>query len=222
MIVLFISIFSEKCLNAAASVCKGRYQVVLVNEVLSPSADREKHLTITASQTGTDGCSNTQQCVLKDDWDTVEVKVGDTVYVEGEKSSDTFVVSREKGYLIVSPDHLISGTSVANSIRCMRKAVLNERFKACEKGTQQMLVGTLVHEIFQKAAMSNRFTQNALEEVASQTVYSQKYLGEMYSLNLSQADMMQAVRDYLPSLVTWAQDFMDNSAQSGIQQLQLK
>ncbi|XP_060698286.1 DNA replication ATP-dependent helicase/nuclease DNA2 isoform X1 [Hemiscyllium ocellatum] len=212
---------SKKHLNAAVSVCKGLYQVVMVNEVLSPSGDREKHLTITASQTGTDGCSNTQQCVLKDDWDTVEVKVGDTVYVEGEKYSDTFVINGEAGYLIVSPDHLISGTSVANSIRCMRKAVLNERFKACEKGTQQMLVGTLVHEIFQKAAMSNRFTHHALEEVASQTVYSQKYLGEMYSLNLSQADMMQALRDYFPSLETWAQNFMDNS-QSGIQQMQLK
>ncbi|XP_072414096.1 DNA replication ATP-dependent helicase/nuclease DNA2 isoform X2 [Chiloscyllium punctatum] len=213
---------SKKYLNAAVSVCKGLYQVVMVNEVLSPSGDREKHLTITASQTGTDGCSNMQQCVLKDDWDTVEVKVGDTVYVEGEKYSDTLVINGEAGYLIVSPDHLISGTSVANSIRCMRKAVLNERFKACEKGTQQMLVGTLVHEIFQKAAMSSRFTHTALEEVASQTVYSQKYLGEMYSLNLSQADMMQALRDYFPSLETWARDFMDNSAQSGIQQMQLK
>ncbi|GCB79900.1 hypothetical protein scyTo_0016059, partial [Scyliorhinus torazame] len=43
-----------------------------------------------------------------------------------------------------------------------------------------------------------------------------------YSLNLSQVDMMQAVGEYLPSLVTWAQDFMDSSAQSGIKQLQLK
>ncbi|XP_067908486.1 DNA replication ATP-dependent helicase/nuclease DNA2 isoform X2 [Heterodontus francisci] len=214
------SSLSMKILGDGATVCRGRYQVVTVNEVLSPSGDPEKHLTIRASQPGSS--SGTERCVLKDDWDTVEVKVGDTVHVEGEKHLDTWIISREAGYLVVSPDHLISGTSVANSIRCMRRAVLKERFKACERGTRQMLVGTLVHEIFQKAAMSNRFTQNALEEMTSQTIYAPKYLGEMYSLNLSQADMMQAVEEYLPSLVTWAQDFMDNSAQSGIQQLQLK
>ncbi|XP_072334880.1 DNA replication ATP-dependent helicase/nuclease DNA2 isoform X1 [Scyliorhinus torazame] len=214
--------FSKKCFGDEASVCQGRYQVVRVNEVLGASGDPEKHLTITASQTGTGTNSGTEQCVLKDDWETVEVKVGDTVHVEGEKHLDTWVISKEAGYFVVSPDHLISGTSIANSIRCMRRAVLNERFKACEKGTRQMLVGTLVHEIFQKAAMSNRFTQKALEEITSQTIYAPKYLGEMYSLNLSQVDMMQAVGEYLPSLVTWAQDFMDSSAQSGIKQLQLK
>ncbi|XP_078421971.1 DNA replication ATP-dependent helicase/nuclease DNA2 isoform X2 [Cetorhinus maximus] len=213
---------SKKCLGDGVTFCKGRFQVVTVNEILSPSGDLEKHLTITTSQTSTGSSIGTEQCVLKDDWDTVEVKVGDTVHVEGEKHLDTWVISKEAGYLVVSPDHLISGTSIANSIRCMRRAVLNERFKACEKGTRQMLVGTLVHEIFQKAAMNNRFTQKALEEITSQTIYAQKYLGEMYSLNLSQADMKQAVDEYLPSLVTWAQDFMDNSAQSGIQQLQLK
>ncbi|XP_078060922.1 DNA replication ATP-dependent helicase/nuclease DNA2 [Mustelus asterias] len=211
---------SKKCLGDGVSVCKGRYQVVMVNEVLSPSGDPEKHLTIKASQI--DSNSGTEQCVLKDDWDSVEVKVGDTIHVEGEKHLDTWIINKEAGYLVVSPDHLISGTSIANSIRCMRRAVLNERFKACENGTKQMLVGTLVHEIFQKAAMNNRFTQKALEEITSQTIYAPKYLGEMYSLNVSQLDMMQAVNEYLPSMVTWAQNFLDSSAQSDIQQLQLK
>uniref|UniRef100_UPI00398EB479 DNA replication ATP-dependent helicase/nuclease DNA2 isoform X2 n=1 Tax=Pristiophorus japonicus TaxID=55135 RepID=UPI00398EB479 len=212
---------SKKCPGDGVTVCKGRYQVVTVNEVLSPCGDPEKHLTITASQLDT-GSSSTERCVLKDDWDTVEVKAGDTVHVEGEKHSDTWIISRDSGYLVVSPDHLISGTSVANSIRCMRRAVLTERFKACEKGTRQMLIGTLVHEIFQKAALSNKFTQNGLEEITSQTVYAPKYLGDMYSLNLSQADMMQAVKEYLPSMVSWAQDFMHDSPEPSIQQLQLK
>ncbi|XP_067858773.1 DNA replication ATP-dependent helicase/nuclease DNA2 [Heptranchias perlo] len=211
---------SKKCSGDGITHCKGRYQVIMVNEVLSPSGDPEKHLTIMASQPGVG--SGTEQCILKDDWDSVEVKAGDVVHVEGEKHSDTWTISRDAGYLVVSPDYLISGTSVANSIRCMRRAVLNERFKACERGTRQMLVGTLVHEIFQKAAVSNRFSQNALEEMTSQAVYAPKYLGEMYSLNLSQVEVMQAAEEYLPSLVTWAQDFMANFPQTGRQQLQLK
>ncbi|XP_051883395.1 DNA replication ATP-dependent helicase/nuclease DNA2 [Pristis pectinata] len=207
---------------AKMSCLRGRFQVVTVNEVLNSCGDPEKHLTITVSQPGTLSSSSTERCILRDDWDTTEVKAGDIVHLEGEKHMDTWIIKRDVGYMIVNPDHLISGTSVVNGIRCMRRAVLNERFKACERGTRQMLVGTLVHEIFQKAVTSNRFTQRELEEITSQTICAPKYLGEMYSLNLSQADVVHAVEEYLPLLVTWAQDFMHDSPQSGKCQLQLK
>jgi DNA replication ATP-dependent helicase Dna2 len=36
------------------------------------------------------------------------------------------------GLLVVHPDLLLSGTSIVSSLFCMRKAVLNERFKGVE------------------------------------------------------------------------------------------
>ncbi|XP_069756973.1 DNA replication ATP-dependent helicase/nuclease DNA2 isoform X2 [Narcine bancroftii] len=213
---------SKKYSDNGIQLCRGRFQVVMVNEVLNSYNDAEKHLTITADHPATLSSSSTEQCILKDDWDTTEVKVGDFVHLEGEKHLDTWIIKGDVGYMIVNPDHLVSGTSVVYGIRCMRRAVLNERFKAYERGTRQMLVGTLVHEIFQKAATTNNFTQDQLEEITSQTICAPKYLGEMYSLNLSQADLMRAVEEYLPSLVTWARDYMHDSPQSGKYQLQLK
>lgn len=55
--------------------------------------------------------------------------VGDIVHMEGECVSGTWVMARDSGFLVLLPDVLISGTSIANSIRCMRRAVLGEIFK---------------------------------------------------------------------------------------------
>ncbi|XP_078269252.1 DNA replication ATP-dependent helicase/nuclease DNA2 [Rhinoraja longicauda] len=214
--------WSKKYSGDGVNFWRGRFQVVTVNDVLNPRGDPEKHLTIAVSQPGSPDSSFTEQCILKDDWDTTEVKAGDMIHLEGEKHADTWIINRDTGYMIVNPDHLISGTSVVNSIRCMRRAVLNERFKACERGTIHMLVGTLVHEIFQKAVTSNRFTQRQLEEIASQTISAPKYLGEMYKLSLNQADVMNAIEEYLPMFVTWAHDYIRDTPQSGKCQLQLK
>uniref|UniRef100_V9K7U5 DNA replication ATP-dependent helicase/nuclease n=1 Tax=Callorhinchus milii TaxID=7868 RepID=V9K7U5_CALMI len=212
---------SKKTFGDNAILCKGvnnRYRIVTVNEVTSPSGFPEKHLTITASQLG----DSTEQCVLQDDWESTDIKPGDIVHVEGENFSGPWVINRDCGYLIWNPDHLISGTSVANSIRCMRRAVLSERFKACERGTRQMLFGTLVHEIFQKAATSHGFTEDALQKITSKTLRALKYLGEMYSLKLSQAEVLQEISEYVPSIIKWAEDFMHNSPWASKQQLQLK
>lgn len=57
------------------------------------------------------------------------VAEGDIVHLEGECVSGLWVIDRNYGFLVLLPDVLISGTSIANSVRCMRRAVLGEMFK---------------------------------------------------------------------------------------------
>ena len=52
--------------------------------------------------------------------------------------------------MVINPDFLISGTSVVSGVFCRRKAVLNERFKGIDSSNQIMLVGSLVHQLFQE------------------------------------------------------------------------
>jgi hypothetical protein len=52
---------------------------------------------------------------------------------------------------IVNPDTLVSGTRVAESFGCIRRAVLSERIKGVEIN-REMLFGTLLHELWDKAA----------------------------------------------------------------------
>ncbi|XP_069835209.1 DNA replication ATP-dependent helicase/nuclease DNA2 [Dendropsophus ebraccatus] len=186
-------------------LCRGlynRYCVLDVKEVYTPR--EEKHLTVTAHQDGQDK----ELCILKDDWVGFQVKPGDIIHLEGNVTqSGTWTVDKDSGYIILFPDLLISGTSIANGIRCLRRSVLSEKFKVCDKGSRQMLIGTMLHDIFQKATTCG-FSGDVLQNLALQTVHGPMYLKEMYQLNLNQAHVLQEIEEYLPSFQKWTNDYM--------------
>ncbi|KAF3828144.1 hypothetical protein GH733_001990, partial [Mirounga leonina] len=186
-----------------------RYLVLAVNIVQNEEGTHEKHLIITASQS----LENKELCSLP-------VEPGDIIHLEGDCLSDTWIIDEDFGYLILYPDMLISGTSIASSIRCMRRAVLNETFRSSEPATHQMLIGTVLHEVFQKA-ISNSFAPEKLQEFAFQTVQEIRHLKEMYRLNLNQEEIKQEVEEYLPSFSKWAGDFMHKYTSGDFPQMQL-
>ncbi|XP_068403788.1 solute carrier family 25 member 16 isoform X2 [Eschrichtius robustus] len=151
---------------------------------------------------------------------SVPVEAGDIIHLEGDCISDTWIIDEDFGYLILYPDMLISGTSIASSIRCMRRAVLSETFKSSDPATRQMLIGTVLHEVFQKA-ISDSFAPEKLQELAFQTVQEIRHLKEMYRLNLNQDEIKQEVEEYLPSFSKWAGDFMHKHTSTDFPQMQL-
>ncbi|NXV73781.1 DNA2 nuclease, partial [Atlantisia rogersi] len=102
-----------------------RYRVLEVSVTQRNGSDPEKHLTITSSQLPED----TELCILKNGWESVPVVPGDIIHLEGECNSGTWMINEQSGYLVLYPDLLLSGTTISNSIRCLRRAVLAERFK---------------------------------------------------------------------------------------------
>ncbi|XP_060141862.1 DNA replication ATP-dependent helicase/nuclease DNA2 isoform X3 [Globicephala melas] len=193
-----------------------RYLVLAVNIVQNEEGNHEKHLIITASQS----LECKELCILRNDWCSVPVELGDIIHLEGDCISDTWIIDEDFGYLILYPDMLISGTSIASSIRCMRRAVLSETFKSSDPATRQMLIGTILHEVFQKA-ISDSFAPGKLQELAFQTVQEIRHLKEMYRLNLNQDEIKQEVEEYLPSFSKWAGDFMHKHTSTDFPQMQL-
>ncbi|XP_006760975.1 PREDICTED: DNA replication ATP-dependent helicase/nuclease DNA2 [Myotis davidii] len=193
-----------------------RYLVLAVNVVQNEEGNHEKHLIITASQSR--DCK--ELCILRNDWCSVPVEPGDIIHLEGDCTSDTWIIDEDFGYLILYPDMLISGTSVASSIRCLRRAVLSETFRGSDPATRQMLIGTVLHEVFQKA-ISDSFAPEKLQELAFQTVQEIRHLKEMYRLNLNQDEVKQEVEEYLPSFSKWAGDFMQKYTSTDFPQMQL-
>ncbi|XP_044095580.1 DNA replication ATP-dependent helicase/nuclease DNA2 isoform X4 [Neovison vison] len=193
-----------------------RYLVLAVNILQNEEGTHEKHLIITASQS----LENKELCILRNDWCSVPVEPGDIIHLEGDCLSDTWIIDEDFGYLILYPDMLISGTSIASSIRCMRRAVLSETFRSSDPATRQMLIGTVLHEVFQKA-ISNSFAPEKLQEFAFQTVQEIRHLKEMYRLNLNQEEIKQEVEEYLPSFSKWARDFMHKYNSADLPQMQL-
>ncbi|XP_037589136.1 DNA replication ATP-dependent helicase/nuclease DNA2 isoform X2 [Cebus imitator] len=193
-----------------------RYLVLAISTVQNKEGNCEKHLVITASQS----LENKELCILRNDWCSVSVEPGDIIHLEGDCTADTWIIDKDFGYLILYPDMLISGTSIASSIRCMRRAVLSETFRSSEPATRQMLIGTVLHEVFQKA-ISNNFAPEKLQELAFQTIQEIRHLKEMYRLNLNQDEIKQEVEDYLPAFCKWAGDYMHKNSSTDFPQMQL-
>ncbi|XP_077570114.1 DNA replication ATP-dependent helicase/nuclease DNA2 isoform X1 [Stigmatopora nigra] len=176
-----------------------RYWVLNVDE-----RPNEKVLTITHFRS----LQPTETCRLKDEWETTLVRRGDVIHLEGHADSGCWTVDREHGLLVLQPDYLVSGTSISNSIRCMRRAVLGDIFKSFEGGSKQMLNGTIVHRVFQKAAEAKDFSLGTLSNMADEALHSPQYLGDMYTLGISQDEMKLELHNYLPSLEHWAQEYL--------------
>ncbi|KAM6184831.1 DNA replication ATP-dependent helicase/nuclease DNA2 [Rhynchocyon petersi] len=193
-----------------------RYLVLAVNIIQNEEGSHEKHLTITTSRS----LKEKELCILRNDWCSVPVAPGDIIHLEGAYNSDTWIIDKDLGYLILYPDMLISGTSIASSIRCMRRAVLSETFRKSDPATRQMLIGTILHEIFQKA-ISDTFAPEKLQDFALQTMQEIRHLKEMYRLNLNQDEVKQEVEEYLPSFSKWAGDFMHKGVSTDSPQMQL-
>ena len=62
---------------------------------------------------------------LRDDWQDTELQPNDLVQLVGnfpDSSSRHYIISNEGGgYILVNPDHLISGTTISTSIECARR-----------------------------------------------------------------------------------------------------
>ncbi|XP_072236496.1 DNA replication ATP-dependent helicase/nuclease DNA2 [Leuresthes tenuis] len=184
-----------------------RYWVVDIEE--RPGC---KTLTISCSKS----LRPTETCLLKDGWEMTPVCHGAVVHLEGRSVAGTWLVNREQGFLVLLPDSLISGTSISNSIRCMRRAVLGDMFKSFDGVSKQMLNGTMVHEIFQRAATAKDFSLEKLSELADEALRRPRYLGDMYTLGVSQEEMKQELIDYLPSLEHWAKEYLISSSPKAI------
>uniref|UniRef100_A0A8B9E3W7 DNA replication ATP-dependent helicase/nuclease n=1 Tax=Anser cygnoides TaxID=8845 RepID=A0A8B9E3W7_ANSCY len=207
---------TDSCNAILKNGLNNRYRVLEVSVKQRNGNDSEKHLTVTSSQS----LEDTELCILRNGWESVPVVPGDIVHLEGDCSSGTWIIDEQFGYLILYPDLLLSGTTISNSIRCVRRAVLSERFRGSESGSHQMLVGTILHEIFQQS-VTNNLSPEKVKELANKIVYGQKYLREMYHLNLKQAEVMQEIEEYLPSFFKWTEDFMHNPANQNKMQLKL-
>uniref|UniRef100_UPI00358FB190 DNA replication ATP-dependent helicase/nuclease DNA2 n=1 Tax=Myxine glutinosa TaxID=7769 RepID=UPI00358FB190 len=211
-------------------LCEGsynRYRVDAIKEVSISLWVMEKHLTLTTGLPD----SLVRSCVLKDDWAETQVLCGDVVHVEppeprSRSSTTDFEISQDFGFVVLWPDILLSGTTVTRAIRCHRRAVLGELFKfeqGGDGGSSAMLLGTVLHEVFQNAAIRRDFSLTSLGQIALETLSRPQHLGDMYSLALSQEDITEDVLGYLPTVHRWAEEYLHPTPMptQGYMQLQM-
>ena len=98
--------------------------------------------------------------------------------------------------LILYPDYLISATTVASSINCKRKTVLNELFKKTQY-SKPMLLGNILHQMFATAFKEQNFTRTFFMETYKAVCSNLSHLESFYALNLSPSDLQKDVESYI-------------------------
>ncbi|XP_068650262.1 DNA replication ATP-dependent helicase/nuclease JHS1 [Aristolochia californica] len=138
---------------------------------------------------------------LHDQWFHSLIGSGDTVNVIGEfDEQGKCIVNHEKNLIIVHPDLLLSGTRVASSFACSRRAVLDERLRFNEH-SNAALIGTLLHQLFQAALLKELPTQEFLEEYARMVI--QKNIENLYASGVNEEEAYSALVDSIPKVLHW-------------------
>ncbi|KAL1802450.1 hypothetical protein ACET3Z_031097 [Daucus carota] len=145
---------------------------------------------------------------LYDEWFCSVIEPGDTVQVIGEfDEQGKCDVNRDKNFLIVHADILMSGTRVAGSYNCTRRAVLDERLK-CNEHSIAALIGTLLHQIFQAGLIHENPTKEYLEGYAR--IVLQKNFESLYACEANDADTHKTLIEAIPKMLNWILLFRDS------------
>lgn len=144
---------------------------------------------------------------LRDDWIDTPASPKSYVHVIGAfQSSGQCIIDNSQNILILHPDQLISATVVADSFTCMRRAVLQDRVKATSDKTPPLVYGTLLHEIFQEALTSNKWSHEFLDSVIRSI--TEKHVEDLYMIKVSIADAREHLRSKMTELKHWAAAFI--------------
>ncbi|KAI3764734.1 hypothetical protein L2E82_14747 [Cichorium intybus] len=153
-------------------------------------------------------CGEERSVYLSDEWFYSVISPGDTVHVIGEFNEEGKCdVNHDKGFLIVHPDILVSGTRVAGSFSCPRRTVLDERLKSNEQSSSALL-GTLLHQLFQAGLIKETPTKGFLEDYAR--ILLQKNYESLYACGVYEGDVHKTMIEAIPKLLNWILLFRDS------------
>ena len=153
-----------------------------------------------------------RNCHLREHWSRTHVEPGDFVHVTtrtggGQPSAecDVYQINNDHGMLVVHPDCLLSGTRIADSFDCARKAVLNERFNVGGP-SMPMLLGTMLHEMFEISVTRRTFETEELCQDIIDIV--QKHLAGILAVDSTETIAVEKMMEYVPLLQQWSTAFL--------------
>ncbi|TMW49676.1 hypothetical protein DOY81_005245 [Sarcophaga bullata] len=151
------------------------------------------------------------KCHLQGPWYHTKVYVGNVVSVKAiwDKRLEIYKVDNDHGFCVINPDVLISSTSVVASMFCPRKTVLEDRFKNLEPDNKVMVIGSLVHELFQMVLEKGVKELKDIEKLAADLLKSRETAFKLYSSQLTQADTTSEVKHFVQSIYQFVQQYVD-------------
>ncbi|XP_021343498.1 DNA replication ATP-dependent helicase/nuclease DNA2-like isoform X1 [Mizuhopecten yessoensis] len=147
-------------------------------------------------------------CILEDFWYDTHITEGDIVHVIGQFDDHmTCRITDKSGLIVVNPDRLLSGTSVVSGVFCMRKSILNEKFKGCDRGNVQMLYGSIIHCLFQQVLKKQIQDKARILTEAELIIKQNKTVHDMYGMGVTEGEVLEEIKKYIPQLQKWLEQY---------------
>ncbi|CAI4232763.1 unnamed protein product [Auanema sp. JU1783] len=156
------------------------------------------------------------ECVvyLQGIWSETKVEVGMAIGIIGGKlwGGSDWLVNDEEGLAIANPDVLVPCTSIASSSWCTRKVIINDRFKMSIEPNKAMLIGCIMHELFQVAIQCPNPAQITHEWIFSRwrNDISSNVMESFVALTFSPRGFEAELKPYAEVIVTWVRNHIPN------------
>ncbi|CAD5211332.1 unnamed protein product [Bursaphelenchus okinawaensis] len=142
---------------------------------------------------------------MRDIWAHSAIKPGQLFAVFGISNpfTDVLDISIHGGTVVIEPLFLVSPTVLTSVMFCERKAMLSERFRAA--GTNQcMLLGCVVHEVFQ-SALENRMSRPSAEDLqkVAENLVLNNYAVDLVLMDIGIDSFMKDLKPYLENCSNW-------------------
>ncbi|VDN86841.1 unnamed protein product [Brugia pahangi] len=156
--------------------------------------------------------SKSYRLKLEGIWSSTPIKIGSSLRVIGAKMTEKeLLLNWENGVLIVESNVLVPCTLIAQGISCRRKATLSHYFKGRSSIRKEMLIGSVVHELFQAAITRSGFvvTENSLLDLWRRELHEQ-YAEQFFALNLSFQEVEDELCVYFKTITRWVSTYMSS------------
>nr|XP_018902830.1 PREDICTED: DNA replication ATP-dependent helicase/nuclease DNA2 [Bemisia tabaci] len=144
-------------------------------------------------------------CKLREAWYHTNLSVSNIVNIMAEYRENEWIIDNTNGLLILSPDTLISGTTLMGSMFCRRRAVLANSFPTVEAGAKCMVIGSSVHLLLQKVMQNNIRCVKKIQQIIEEIVSDPGLIHQLLLSEMEFEEMKRELSNFSPNIL----DFME-------------
>lgn len=143
--------------------------------------------------------------VVRGEYVQLEFEVNDVIHLILTSENSPKLVDDQHNLLIWNPDVLISATTASQQMNCPRKTVLTSRFRFPGESSVPLVVGTIIHIIFQACLASDNWSDDFLQQTMNDELND--HLFEIYSIGNELEKVRMEIKEQLPYLKTWSNTY---------------
>lgn len=142
--------------------------------------------------------------MVRGEYTELDFQIGDVIHIictNKEKENSHKLVDDQTNLLIWNPDILVSATTVSQQMSCPRKTVLVNRLRYPGISSIPLLVGTIIHVIFQECLAMESWSDIFMDEVLEREL--EIHLLEIFSIGNELEKVRLELKAQFPYLKTW-------------------